>query len=214
MDIGDLESIARKSAEIMKLHGHIDILINNAGISMRAEAADIDLKIDMMMMKVNYFGAVALTKAILPSMINRKQGRIVFIGSIQGKFAIPNRSSYGASKHALQSFSESLRAEVARHKIKVTIICPGCINTNISMNALTSNGEPYGKTDELTLSGLDPDKLSRDILKCILNNDKDVFFGNISEHLAHRLHYYVPNLYFWVMEKRANKLAAKHKSKL
>lgn len=211
MDIGDLTSISEKAKELMKLHGHIDILINNAGISMRAEAVDVDLEIDIKMMNVNYFGAVALTKAILPSMISRKSGRIIFIGSIQGKFAVPNRSAYGASKHALQSFSETLRAEIARYNVKVTIICPGCINTNISVNALTSSGNPYGKTDEATAKGLDPDKLAKDILECVLNDDKDVFFGNFFEHIAHRLHYYLPSLYFWVMEKRANKLA---KSKL
>lgn len=207
MDIGDLDSIPSKAEEMIKLHGHIDILINNAGISMRAEAVDIDLQIDIKMMNVNYFGAVALTKAILPSMIDRKEGRIVFVGSIQGKFGVPNRSAYGASKHALQAFSESLRAEVARHNVKVTIICPGCINTNISKNALTSSGEPYGKTDDATLAGLDPDKLARDVKKCILNNDDDVYFGNFFENVAWRLHYYLPNIYFWVMSKRADKLA-------
>lgn len=207
MDIGDLSLIPEKAKELRRLHGHIDILINNAGISMRAEAVDVDLDIDIKMMNVNYFGAVALTKAILPSMISRKSGRVVFIGSIQGKFAVPNRSAYGASKHALQSFSETLRAEIARHNVKVTIICPGCINTNISVNALTSSGDPYGKTDEATAKGLDPDKLAHDILQSVLNDDKDLFFGNFLERMALRLYYYVPNFFFWLMEKRANKLA-------
>lgn len=91
-------------------------------------------------MLTNYFGTIALTKAVLPSMIARKEGRILCIGSMQGKIAIPQRASYGASKHALQAFCDSLRAEVDEHNIKVTIISPGYISTNFSLNAFTGSG--------------------------------------------------------------------------
>lgn len=77
-------------------------------------------------------------------MIERKQGKIVCVSSIQGKFAIPHRSAYSASKHALQAFCDSLRAEVAPHNIQVLSVSPGYINTALSLNALTGTGRAYG----------------------------------------------------------------------
>lgn len=85
-------------------------------------------------------------------MIKRKEGRIVCIGSVQGKFAIPHRSAYSASKHALQAFCDSLRAEVACHNIKVLLVSPGYMNTALSLNALTGTGRNYGSKKTLILS--------------------------------------------------------------
>lgn len=77
-------------------------------------------------------------------MLKRKSGHICFISSVQGKFALPYRSAYSASKHALQAFSDSLRSEVANKGVHVTCISPGYIRTQLSMNALTGRGEAYG----------------------------------------------------------------------
>lgn len=77
-------------------------------------------------------------------MIKRKSGQIVCISSVQGKFSLPHRSSYSASKHALQAFCDSLRAEMAEHNIKVLCVSPGYINTALSLNALTGTGRAYG----------------------------------------------------------------------
>lgn len=130
--------------QALSIHNGIDILINNGGISVRANALDASLDIDLKVMTVNYFGTVALTKSIAKSMIHRGNGHVVFISSVQGKIALPQRSAYSASKHALQAFADSLRAEVAAKGVKVTCISPGYIQTQLSMNALTANGEKYG----------------------------------------------------------------------
>lgn len=82
--------------------------------------------------------------AVLPTMIKRKQGRIVCVSSVQGKFSLPHRSAYAASKHALNAFCDSLRAEVAEHNVSVLCVSPGYINTALSLNALTSSGRSYG----------------------------------------------------------------------
>lgn len=144
LDLSDLNSIAGKVQEVLEVHGAIDILVNNGGISVRGDALSTAIDVDIRIMLVNYFGTVALTKACLPSMMARKEGRIVSISSVQGKFAIPHRSAYSASKHALQAFSDSLRAEVAKDNIKVTLVSPGYINTALSLNALTGSGAQYG----------------------------------------------------------------------
>lgn len=144
LDLTDITSLPDKVNEIIEKYGHIDILINNGGISVRSDIMSTAMDVDIKVMLVNYFGTVAMTKAVLPSMIKRKEGRIVCVSSVQGKFAIPYRSSYTASKHALQAFCDSLRAEMDEHNIQVTVVSPGYINTALSMNALTGNGKAYG----------------------------------------------------------------------
>lgn len=86
-------------------------------------------------------------------MILRKSGHIVNMSSVQGLLALPERSSYSASKHALQAFSDSLRAEVAQHNVYVTVASPGYVKTQLSVNALTGTGDAHGQMDEATEKG-------------------------------------------------------------
>lgn len=144
IDLSDINSLSAKVQEILEIHGQIDIIINNAGISVRSGCLSTAMDVDIKVMLVNYFGTVALSKACLPSMMKRKEGRIVCVSSVQGKFSIPHRSAYGASKHALQAFCDSLRAEMADHNVKVTLVSPGYIRTALSYNALTGSGSQYG----------------------------------------------------------------------
>lgn len=191
---------------VLEIHGHIDILVNNGGVSMRADAVDTKIDVDIKIMTVNYFGAVAMTKAVLPSMIKRKEGRILCIGSAQGKVAIPQRSAYGASKHALQAFCDSLRAEMVDNNVKVTLISPGYVNTSLSLNALTGSGGCYGEMDAATAAGADRFELSRQILRAVLCDQKDVFIAQIAPRLAYYIRFIWPSLYFWIMGERAKKL--------
>jgi dehydrogenase/reductase SDR family member 7B len=158
-------------------------------------------------MLTNYFGTLALTKALLPSMMERKSGRIVCISSVQGKFAIPHRAAYSASKHAMQAFCDSLRAEMDEHNVKVTLISPGYISTNLSLNALTGSGNSYGKMDDTTAHGADPIEMANDIVRAILDDKKDVILCSLAPKLAYWIRIYFPSLYFWIMAKRARKLS-------
>lgn len=196
---------------MQEIFGFIDILVNNGGISVRSEAINTKVDIDIKIMVVNYFGAVALTKAVLPSMIERKQGRIVCIGSVQGKFGIPQRSAYAASKHALQAFCDSLRAEMHENNIKVTLISPGYINTSLSLNALTGSGSSYGEMDPNTAEGADRFKMAKDILYSVLCDSKDVILAPLSPRLAYYIRFLCPPLYFWIMAQRAKKLSSQSK---
>ncbi|XP_055686595.1 dehydrogenase/reductase SDR family protein 7-like [Lutzomyia longipalpis] len=213
LDLTDVNGLQEKVAEILKIYGHIDVLVNNGGISVRSDALSLDISVDIKVMLVNYFGSVALTKAILPHMIQRREGRIVFVSSVQGKFAIPQRSAYAASKHALQAFADSLRAEVAEHNIGVTVVSPGYINTAMSINALTGSGASYGKMDAATSAGANPDDMAMEILRCVLRDAKDVVLAPITPRIAYFLRYLCPPLYFWIMARRALKLAAESNSK-
>lgn len=177
------------------------------GVSIRSNAVDTKVDVDIKIMLTNYFGTIALTKSVLPSMISKKEGRILCIGSVQGKFAIPQRASYSASKHALQAFCDSLRAEVDVHNVKVTLISPGYISTNFSFNALTGSGNAYAKMDDATAHGTDPMEMARYILQAVLKDKKDVIICDFAPKLAYYIRFLCPSLYFWIMTKRAQKLS-------
>lgn len=193
-------------SQILEIFGHIDILVNNGGVSVRSDIASSTIDVDIKVMMVNYFGSVAMTKAVLPSMTRRKEGRIVFVSSIQGKLALPYRSSYSASKHAMSAFADSLRAETHKDNIRVLIVSPGYINTALSLNSLTANGDPYGKTDPNTAAGISPERASDEILKAVLQDQKDVMIAPIGIKLAPYVRTLMPSVFFWAMQRRAAKL--------
>lgn len=232
LDLADLNSLPEKVAKILQIFGHVDILVNNGGISVRSDVVSAAIDVDIKVMMVNYFGSVAMTKAVLPSMQQRGEGKIVYISSVQGKFAIPFRSAYAASKHALSAFTDSLRAEVHKDGIKVLTVSPGYINTAISLNALTSSGQSYGGmsaghndckmilniffyfpvTDPATATGVSPERASEDILKAVLADEKDVVLAPLYIKAVSVMRVLVPSAYFWVMQKRALKLATAHEN--
>ena len=140
LDLEDLSNINILSQLVINKFGRIDILVNNGGISQRSLTKDTSIETDRKLMEVNFFGTVALTKSVLPYFLKQKGGHIVVVSSIVGKFGFHLRSAYAASKHALHGFFESLRMEIYNENVKVLIVCPGKIRTNISINAYTGDG--------------------------------------------------------------------------
>ena len=104
MDMAKSEEFAQKKKVEMDRFGQIDILINNAGISQRSKMIDTNLETERKIMEINYFGSAALTKTVLPEMVNNQSGHIVVVSSLMGKFSTPSRSTYAASKHALVGY--------------------------------------------------------------------------------------------------------------
>ncbi|XP_007901680.1 dehydrogenase/reductase SDR family member 7B isoform X1 [Callorhinchus milii] len=204
-DLRDVDAMADRAEEIVGCFGQVDILINNAGISHRGTILDTDVSVDRDVMNINYFGPIALTKAILPSMVQRKSGHIVTISSIQGKIAIPFRSAYGASKHATQAFFDCLRAEVEQFGILVTVISPGYIRTNLSVNAVTGDGSKYGVMDKNTAEGWDPQDVAKAILTAVSRKKKDVVLAGMMPTLAVYLRTLLPCAFFPIMAARARK---------
>ena len=134
----------------VNVFGRIDVLVNNGGISQRSLATETHISVDKKIMEVNYVVTIALTKALLPHFIENKKGHFAVTTSMVGLIGTPLRSSYAASKHALHGFFDSLRAEVYDDNIAVTLICPGFVSTNISINALTGDGTSQQKMDTAT----------------------------------------------------------------
>jgi short-subunit dehydrogenase len=130
---------------VIKEFGRIDILISNAGISMRALFEDLQIEVFRKVMEVNFFGLIYTTKYALPHIV-RSQGSIVGISSVNGRRATPARSAYSASKFAMIGFLESLRSEVMDRGVHVLTVCPGFTASNIRRSALTANGKVTGET--------------------------------------------------------------------
>lgn len=177
LDLAQHDSIPGIAQKVLAEIGKLDILINNGGISQRSLVQETAFEVDRQLINVNYLGTVALTKAVLPTLLTHQLGHIVTITSLVGKFGSPLRSSYAASKHALHGFFDSLRAELAATPIKITLICPGYIRTNVSVNALTGSGAKQGTMDEATGKGMLPDVLAHHILKAIADGKEEAYFG-------------------------------------
>lgn len=128
-------------------------------------------------METNYFGTIALTKAVLPEMKRRRQGHLVVVTSLVGKFGTPLRSGYAASKHALHGFFDSLRAELHRVPIRVTIVCPGFVKTDVSVNALLGDGRPQGTMDDAQAGGMAPERFARLMVQAIEADKDEVLLG-------------------------------------
>ncbi|XP_041856131.1 dehydrogenase/reductase SDR family member 7B [Melanotaenia boesemani] len=204
-DLAKADTVDRAAEDILKCYGQVDVLINNAGISYRGDILDTHISVQRDVMEINYFGPIALTQALLPSMVHRRSGHIVFISSVQGKISIPYRSAYAASKHAAQAYFDCLRAEIECHGIPVTVISPGYIRTNLSLNAVTGDGSKYGVLDKTTAMGMDPRDVAHAVLKAVRHSSKDVVLAGPLPTVAIYLRTLWPSVFFKLMSSRARK---------
>jgi len=159
--VGDHEQVQGMVAEVLGDFGHIDILINNAGMGMRGPFADTPLNVIENVMRTNYLGMVYCAHAALPSMIARGAGHIVNISSVAGKIGTPNLSGYCASKFAMNGFSESLYYELKPLGIYVTVICPGPVRTGFSQGFANIRPKSPG------FLMLEPENVSRLVIRAI-----------------------------------------------
>jgi dehydrogenase/reductase SDR family protein 7B len=177
LDLADTNTLDAAVTQVFQEVEKIDVLIHCGGVSQRALAQETDLAVDRRIMEINYFGTVALTKSILPSMRQHQSGQIVVISSVVGKFGTPLRSAYAASKHALHGFFDSLRAEVYDAGIRVMLVCPGFIKTDVSRHALTGKGEAYGKLDEAQAKGMEVRVCAKRIVRAMEQQKEEVYIG-------------------------------------
>jgi len=193
LDLEQTQELNDKASQAIKLFGAVDILINNGGISQRSLAFETSVEVDERLMKINYIGTVALTKAVLPTMVKAKRGQIVTVSSMVGKFGTPYRSGYAASKHAIHGFMDSLRAELHDNGIIVTIVCPGFVATNVSLNALSGDGSASGEMDKQTEAGIKPTDFAVAMANAIEANKAEVYIAGAKEKLGLFMKRFFPN---------------------
>jgi dehydrogenase/reductase SDR family member 7B len=167
-----LEEDNRKMAdEAIRIYGSIDVLINNAGISMRSLFEKVDLGVIRKLMDINFYGVVYATKYCLPEIIKSK-GHIVGISSIAGYRGLPGRSAYSASKFALNGFLEVLRTELIHTGVHVLTACPGFTATNIRKHSLVSDGSSQGESPRNEGAMMTAEECARHIYKATVKRKK------------------------------------------
>lgn len=200
LDLTQPETLEASTQSAINIFDHIDILINNGGISQRSFVRETSMDVYRRLLEVNFFGAVALTKYLLPHFIGRQQGHFVTMSSVTGKFGTPYRSGYAASKHALHGFFDAVRAEYWRDNIAVTMLCPGVINTPITYSALTGDGTPLNKMDNLQAHGKPAEWCARKIADAIEEKKEEVYLGGKEVWMVYIKRFF-PSLFSRIIRK-------------
>jgi dehydrogenase/reductase SDR family protein 7B len=202
LDLSKPESMEDACRLALSRESVVDVMVHNAGVSQRAFAADATFAVDEVIMRTNYLGPVALTKALLPSMRARREGHFIVVSSVLGKFGLPGRSGYCASKHALHGFFDTLRAELWEDNIQVTLALPGWVRTNVSINALTAAGAPQRKMDSGTASGFSPEFCAKKIVDAVAAGKPEVNVVALKESAVLQLRRFAPGLFRWIIRGR------------
>jgi dehydrogenase/reductase SDR family protein 7B len=193
LDLAATDTLADKAHEALRRMGSIDVMLHNAGIGQRALVSESSLEVERRLMEVNFLGPVALTKAVLPSMLARGTGDFVVISSVLGMMSVKRRAGYCASKHALHGYFNALRAEVHEHGLRVLLVCPGHIDSEFSQQALSADGRANGVNEAGSRAGLSPEECARVTLKALRRGSAEIYPAKW-ESLGVYLNRYAPAL--------------------
>lgn len=199
-DLAQEDKMIAIADQAIDLYSTVDFLFNNGGISQRSHVLETQMDVYHRLMNINFFGTVALTKAVLPHMLKKKQGKIIVISSLMGKFSSPLRSGYAAAKHALHGFFDSLRLEMHENNIGVLMVCPGFVKTNISMNSVTADGSKHNKMDNAQEKGMSAADCAKQILNAVEKDKHEVYLGS-REIYAIYLKRFLPSLLHRILLK-------------
>lgn len=187
---GDCRQLIKAAADEF---GKIDILINNAGISMRALFKDVELDVLRRLMDVNFWGTVYCTKYALPYLLQTR-GSVVGVISIAGYVGLPGRTGYSASKFAVRGFLETLRTENLKTGLHVLIAAPGFTATDIRFTALTADGSPQGTSPREENKMMSADEVARRIIKAIDARKNNLILTFLEGKFTVFLHKFFPSL--------------------
>ena len=200
-DVTNEADVRHAYATVLEQKGRIDYLINNAGLSQRALIQDTTMQTERAIMEVDYFSQVFFTKTVLPTFLSQKSGRIVFISSVAGLLGTQYRATYSAAKAAIHLWANSLRAEVAEHGVQVSVVFPGFVKTNVSLNALNGEGKPQGHQDSAIENGLDADEFAQTVLAALLEGQEYIVVGGLKEKLGVLVSRLLPKLLYKMIRK-------------
>ncbi len=192
-DLGQTDALPQLAADALNAYGRIDVFYNNAGISQRGTTVETDMAVIRKVMDIDFYAPVILTKAVLPKMIEQGGGQLAVTTSIAGLFGFPQRCAYCSAKHALYGFFETVQAECYNDNIRVTIVCPGRVRTNISLHALEKDGRQHGTMDAGQAGGITPEKAARQIVRAIYRRRREIRVGS-KELLMAQIKRFFPGL--------------------
>lgn len=177
LDLAETDTLRTAAAQASALLGPIDILVNVGGVGMRGLALDTDLAVARKIFDVDFWGAVELTRAVAPGMVERGRGQIVALSGVLGKFGAPRRSFYSAAKHAMHGWFDSLREELLGAGVEVTLLVPGWVRTEISEKALEADGRAHGSMDAGQAAGISPEECARRCMPAIRKGKGEQLIG-------------------------------------
>lgn len=200
------EDNKRMAEEALRVFGRIDILINNAGISMRAVFEDVDPAVIRKVMDINFFGVVYATKYCLPEII-KNRGSVIGISSIAGFRGLPARTGYSASKFALNGFLEALRTELLNTGVHVLTACPGFTASNIRKRSLTQDGSSQGESPRQEEKMMSAEECAVHIYRATVKRRRTLVLtlqGKLVVFLNKWLPSFADRMVYNVMRKEAN----------
>lgn len=199
-DLSNPEEVSATADAVIERFGKVDLFFSNGGISTRSLVTETTMEVHRKIMEINYFSGIAITRKLLPVMLENGGGYIAATASIAGDFGFPLRSAYSASKHAVYGFYETVRAELKQQGIGVTVVSPGRVQTKISMRALDKDGKPHGKMDAGQAGGITANKCAQKIIKAIRKNKPVAYIGG-KELLMVYVKRFFPRIFFRIVSK-------------
>jgi short-subunit dehydrogenase len=200
LDLEHSADIEEKVNQVIQRFGRIDVLINNGGIGQRGRAVNTQTEVDRRVMEINFFGTINLSKAVSRVMQKQKSGKLVVISSIMGKYGMPLYTTYAASKHALYGYFESLRQELYADNVKVLIVSPGFIDTDVSVKLLTETGDQYGVKSDAQKKGMSAIDCAKGIVKAIKGGYNHKYVGGY-ELFSVFVKQIIPKTFYKLMRK-------------
>ncbi len=195
LDLCETEAMPEKVRTAQTKWGQIDFLINNAGIGQRSHIASTAIKMYEHVMRVNFMGTVALTQAVLEVFLAQGHGHVTAISSVLGRIAVSERSSYSASKSALNAFFDTIRVEYRKQNIEVLLALSGGVKTNIDFNAMDGEGKRLGALPDDYDVAMEPAKFAKALMRAIRGRRREVVIGNMQERMGVLLRKYLPTVY-------------------
>jgi short-subunit dehydrogenase len=202
LDLSSSDAVNSAIEECFRRHARIDMLFNNGGISQRAEALDTEIEVVRKMMEIDFFSNITLSKAVASRMKEQGGGHLIITSSLMGKWGFFLRSGYAAAKHALHGYYDSMRMEVEQYNIKITLLTPGFIASDISKHALNDRGIASGEMDNNQASGMSTDACAERILRGVAAGKTEFGIGG-KELLGLKLRRFVPSLFEKILRKQS-----------
>lgn len=203
LDVLEFDAMAARTAAVVDHFGRIDLLLNNAGVSQRSACVDTEFAVYQKMLDINVLGPIALTKAVLPVMLQQGHGTLAVTSSVAGKVGAPLRTGYCAAKHAVMGFFDALRTEVGPAGLQVTTITPGFIRTNVARNALNAQGRAMDVSDDDIEGGMSVTDCAATIIDGFLLGTPEIAVGQDREMVLLKLKRENPEAAFRLLEEMA-----------
>ncbi|MCC5825909.1 SDR family oxidoreductase [Alkalimonas sp.] len=201
LDICDYPAHQAALDAVLARYGQLDWLINNAGISQRSLVMDTSQDTDRRLMEVDYFAQVALSRTALPQLLKQRQGQLAFVSSVAGLVGTQYRGSYSAAKAAIHLWANSVRAELFDQGIRVAVVFPGFVRTEVSANALTGDGKPLGSMDDAQANAMSADAFATKTIQALLKGKSYIVVGGRKERFGALLARLAPELMYKLIRR-------------